>query len=417
MDVILSLFFSQFNLACQSWKATLVGALHNAGMMLSMVFTGWISDKLGRKPAVIVCAFGGCVGVFKIFVTNFNLYLALEFLESFIASGLYNVGIIMLVEVGGETKRVTAGVLFSYAVYVGEVSYAVIAMGFKYWKYVIIAIYSPMFIYISYIFLLKESTRWQMIRGKMDEVKATFKSIAKTNKLNISDEEIDAMSDEDIRSKFNVQLQKERESMKDIIGSRSIMTRLAVSSVCFFTSSFLYYGLVVNAIYLPGDKYVNFILSSVASFPGDLIAYYCLNRFGRRITLQCGYITCAVFLIAQSYTPETIIWLKVLLFLIGKLGVVVCFTSIYTYSMELFPTSVRGSLFGWGTTVARVGGLLAPLTPLLAVKFTALPSIIFAATSIMSAIATSFTPETKYLPLFDTIAQVDAYKTDVSTHL
>lgn len=210
-----------------------------------------------------------------------------------------------MVEVGGETKRVTAGVLFSYAVYVGEVSYAVIAMGFKYWKYVIIAIYSPMFIYISYIFLLKESTRWQMIRGKMDEVKATFKSIAKTNKLNISDEEIDAMSDEDIRSKFNVQLQKERESMKDIIGSRSIMTRLAVSSVCFFTSSFLYYGLVVNAIYLPGDKYVNFILSSVASFPGDLIAYYCLNRFGRRITLQCGYITCAVFLIAQSYTPES----------------------------------------------------------------------------------------------------------------
>ncbi|XP_028173612.1 organic cation transporter protein-like [Ostrinia furnacalis] len=411
---------STFNLACQSWKATLVGTIHNAGMMLSMVTTGWISDKVGRKPAMIFCSFGGFVGVFKIFATNFNVYLAIEFLESFIASGLYNVGVILLIEIGGESKRVTAGVLFSYAVYLGEVVFAAISMGFKYWKHVMLAIYSPMVLYISYIFILKESTRWQMIRGKMGEAKSTFKLIARMNKVNISDDEIDVMSDEDMRSKFNVELQKEKENFKDIIGSKAIVTRLVVTAICFFTSSFLYYGLVVNAIYLPGDKYVNFILASVTSFPGDLIAFYCLNKFGRRITLQCGYLTCAVFLIAQTYTPEHIIWLKVLLFLIGKLGVVICFTSIYTYAMELFPTSVRGSLFGFGNTVARVGGMLAPLTPLLTAQFTALPTILFAVTSVLSAFATSFTPETKYLPLFDTIAQINAYKTaesDVNTHL
>lgn len=61
-------------------------------------------------------------------------------------------------------------------------------------------------------------------------------------------------------------------------------------------------------------------------------------------------------------------WLKVGLFLIGKLGVVICFTGIYTYSLELFPTSVRGSLLGWGNTAARIGSMLAPLTPLLVSK-------------------------------------------------
>lgn len=70
------------------------------------------------------------------------------------------------------------------------------------------------------------------------------------------------------------------------------------------------------------------------------------------------YLTNEIFISAIS-------WLKVLLFLCGKFSVVVCFTGIYTYSLELFPTSVRGTLMGVGNTTARVGSMLAPLTPLL----------------------------------------------------
>lgn len=194
--------------------------------------------------------------------------------------------------------------IFSYAVYVGEVAYAIMAMSFKYWKHIIIAIYSPMILFITYIYLIKESTRWQMIRGKMQAAKSTFKTVARMNKLNITSAEIDALTDEEIRSKFNVELQIEKESFKDILASKEIMIRLGVTSVCFFTSSFLYYGLVVNTIFLPGDKYTNFIMASVTSFPGDLIAFYCLNKFGRRITLQCGYTMCAVFMVIQVYAPE-----------------------------------------------------------------------------------------------------------------
>lgn len=162
-----------------------------------------------------------------------------------------------------------------------------------------------MVLFISYTLLLKESTRWQMIRGKMQEVKATFKCIARMNNLKVSNEEIDALSNEQIRTKFNVAIQKEKESIHDIIGSKEIMIRLAVTSVCFFSSSFLYYGSVVNSVYLPGDKYINFILSSATSFPGDLIAFFSLNKFGRKWTLQWSYVVCALFLIAQAYTPSS----------------------------------------------------------------------------------------------------------------
>ncbi|XP_023947783.2 organic cation transporter protein [Bicyclus anynana] len=408
---------SELNLGCQSWKATLVGSVHNAGMVMSMIITGWIADKVGRKPTIIVCSIGGAVGFFKIFITNYYGYLGVEFLESVLASGLYTVAVVLLIEIGGESNRVLAGVIFSYAVYVGEVLFAFIAMGLKYWKTLILVVYSPMILFIAYIIILKEGTRWQLLRGRTEEAKETLKLTAKINKINVNQKEIDEISGEDLRFKFNIVMQKQKESIKDILASKETMLRLIVTSICFFTSSFVYYGLAVHSVLLPGNKYTNFVLTSLASFPGDFLALFTFKKYGRKISLQSGYICSAVFLIAQTYTPNSLSWLKILLFLCGKLSVVVCFTGIYTYSLELFPTSVRGTLVGVGNTAARIGSMLAPLTPLLSNELDALPSILFSTTAVLAALLLTFTPETKTLPLFDTIAQIDAYKSKVMTHL
>ncbi|KAF9799976.1 hypothetical protein SFRURICE_000988 [Spodoptera frugiperda] len=365
---------AELNLACQPWKINLVGGIHNAGMIVSMIFTGWIADKIGRKPTFIICAVGASIGVFKIFMTNYYCYLALEFLESVMGSGLYTVGVVLLIEVGGSSKRVLAGIFFSYAVYV--------------------VVYAPMALFGLYVYCLRESTRWQMIRGRLVEAKETLKVMVRTNKIDLPEKEIDDASDDQMRLMFDVVEQKEKEDMKVIIGSKEIMTRLSVTSFSFFTSSFLYYGSLVHVVLLPGNKYTNFILAAFTSFPGEMLAYYTFNKYGRRITLQCA-----------------LSWLKVILFLVGKLGVVICFTGIYTYSLELFPTSVRGTLLGWGNTAARIGSMLAPLTPLLITEIPALPSFLFSSCAVMAALLLTFTPETKNLPMFDTIAQVDSYKT------
>lgn len=293
-----------------------------------------------------------------------------------------------VIEVGGDTKRVAAGVLFSYAIYVGEVLFAFIAMGLQYWKWLVLAAYAPSFLFVFYGIILRESTRWQLLRGKGSKAKETFKLIAKINKWNIPYDAIDAINEDDLRLKLNIASQKERESMRDIINSKEIMIRLGVASFCFFTTSFVYYGLAVQAVSLPGDKYLNFALTSLTSFPGDLLAFFTFSKYGRRISLQGGYISCGIFITAQAFAPDckfyplfnfnsklyifiyldffsAISWLKVALFLLGKLGTALCFTGIYTYSLELFPTSVRGTLFGFCNMFARIGSTLSPLTPLL----------------------------------------------------
>ncbi|KAI8422034.1 hypothetical protein MSG28_009933 [Choristoneura fumiferana] len=38
-------FNKNFNLACQEWKRTLVGTVHNIGMLVSLPILGYISDR------------------------------------------------------------------------------------------------------------------------------------------------------------------------------------------------------------------------------------------------------------------------------------------------------------------------------------------------------------------------------------
>ncbi|XP_026319036.1 solute carrier family 22 member 12-like [Hyposmocoma kahamanoa] len=239
--------------------------------------------------------------------------------------------------------------------------------------------------------------------------------MSKMNKLKVTTKEIDEISDEDLRLKFNVQVQIEKESIREIMHSKEIVIRLLVTSVCFFSASFIFCGLMVHSVFLPGNKYTNFALVSLTSFPGDILAYFTFIKFGRRVSLQYAYFATALFIVCQAYTPDSISWLKIVLYLLGKFGVVVCFTGIFTYSMELFPTSVRGSLVGCGNTVARLGSMLSPLTPLLTTEMSTLPAILFSSTAILAGSLLAFTPETKTMPLFDTIEQVEAYKAKTAT--
>ena len=46
---------------------------------------------------------------------------------------------------------------------------------------------------------------------------------------------------------------------------------------------------------------------------------------------------------------------------IGKFAVACCFSILYTFSAELYPTCVRSSALGLNSSMARVGGAVSPL--------------------------------------------------------
>lgn len=59
-----------------------------------------------------------------------------------------------------------------------------------------------------------------------------------------------------------------------------------------------------------------------------------------------------------SYAP-------LLLYMAGKLCITMAFATVYVFTAELFPTTLRHSLLGICSMTGRVGSILSPQTPLL----------------------------------------------------
>ncbi|NXD46185.1 S226B protein, partial [Copsychus sechellarum] len=84
---------------------------------------------------------------------------------------------------------------------------------------------------------------------------------------------------------------------------------------------------------------------------------------------------------------------------IGKGALAASFNCAYIFTGELFPTVIRQTGMGLGGTMARVGGMVAPLVHLTADVSPVLPLVIYGAAPIVSALATAALPETRHAAL------------------
>ncbi|XP_063829330.1 solute carrier family 22 member 1-like [Ostrinia nubilalis] len=259
---------SYLDLACQPWKINMVGTIHNLGMLFAMLVTGWLADRFGRKFTSIFCLTACFVGIFKIFASSYPVYLTLEFVEALLSGGSYSVGTIIMLEIAGRRHRILSGVVFAYAIYMGETCFATLAMFVPNWKTLIEVVYGPCMLFLILIFYLDESPRWLILNGKTDQAIHNLKMIAKTNDIKINEQDLCNVDDKKLKQMFDIQNYETREGLLEVFKSKEMMKRLLVGYMVRFTSSFVYYGLMINSVYLPGNKYTNFLLATVMSRGG-----------------------------------------------------------------------------------------------------------------------------------------------------
>ncbi|KPI99795.1 Organic cation transporter 1 [Papilio xuthus] len=385
---------------------------------------GEINYRFGRKPIFIFCLVGSCIGHFKAFTSDYYIYVVIELIEAVITGGAYttiygdltniiNVNVWMdgclfeVMEIGGKKNRLLAGVIYAFGIYTGESVFAVMAMYVPYWKNLIKVIYTPPIFIISYVYFLKESPRWQIVSGKTECAKETLLLISKANKVNINKDKLINMNGEELKKEFKIDNCQQKETFRDAMKSREIMKRLVIGSFARFAACLVYYGLIINSVSLPGNKYTNFFLSSLMSYPGDLMALYLMNNVGRKLTLVYGYIICGLLCVASVCFPDDYTWVNTAFFLVSKMVVSGCFIGVVTYTIELYPTSVRGTLIGISALVASIGNILAPLTPIMKTFSPVLPSLTFGALAVIAGLLITMTPETKDSALMDTVEQVE----------
>ncbi|CAK1555075.1 unnamed protein product [Leptosia nina] len=399
---------AEFDLGCQPWKATLIGTVHNLGLVFSFVLSGFISDRYGRKIIIVSTPLMvGIAGLLKSFAMDYWTLLALEFLET--ALGYGNASMVLSLEAVSHKNRVMYSCISDILANFGGAFFGLIAWKVPYWRHLTRAIYAPLLIVVFYIFLVDEGVRWLLAHNKRHEAVQVLNKVAKINNITLSNKAQEMLTSITAQKTAVDKAERSEEvpQIFTVLRSKTLLLRMALIAACFICSSFVFSGAIINSVSISGSKYLNFSIMMLVQVPTRFVTALTLTRFGRRAPICVAYCLCAVFFMASAFVPKSIWWASVLFYIAGKMCSSYGNFSMYVVAMEIFPTTSRNSLTNVANIVGRLGSVLAPQAPLLENIMPGLPSIVFAIAALGPAILALLLPDTSQSVLPDQVSDVE----------
>ncbi|XP_030020717.2 organic cation transporter protein [Manduca sexta] len=394
-----------FDLGCQEWFRALAGTLNSVGTLLVLPIIGFVSDKFGRRVALIVSVFNlALFGLIRAFSINYPMYLALQLIQTTLGAGTFSSAYIFATEFVGPKYRVFTSATCTSMFAVGQVILGSVAWLIQPWRYMIMALHIPCFLIIIYYWILSESVRWLLSKQRFDDAKKVLEKAARINKKEISEKSMQALLTPPAALEHKV----ERPGVfKTIIKSPILLRRVCTTPIWWITTTFVYYGLSINSTSLSDTMHLNYILTCAIEIPGFYTAVLVLDRIGRRATLSTAFIFSAACNLAFAFIPDDMTVVRLIIFLLGKFGISTVFTSLYLFTSELYPTEYRHSLLAFSSMVGRIGSITAPLTPVLMEYWAGIPSVMFASMGFLSGVLVLTQPETLGTRMPDTLAEAE----------
>lgn len=328
---------------------------------------------------------GGILGIVKSLSTSYIMFAAMEFITALATGGTYMTIFVMAIEYAGPSQRVFGGALISAIYSSSQVLAGVLAMFFHNFRTFLQVLFVPNFLVFTFIWLVPESTRWLLTKGKLKQARKIILRAAKINGVTLSESSLSSLYDISKDTKMRiikeveavVTTEQSSSTMESVfenerrnpfllaIKSKSLILRLINCLFCWFTNSFIYYGLNINSVALAGNKYTNYIFVNLVEVPAVFGAYYLMDKIGRKKTLCSCLLISGIACVASEFVADDADAARLILYIIGKCGVTISFTILYVFSSELFPTYLRHSFMNACSTFGSVGSMIAPQTPLL----------------------------------------------------
>ncbi|XP_049703477.2 organic cation transporter protein [Helicoverpa armigera] len=400
-------------LACDEWRRSLVGTVCTFGTLTAMPITGFVSDRWGRRVALTINAVNTAwIGLTRYWADTYIGFILTEFAEATFGYGLYSSLYILLTEEVGPDYRVAIGAALKTCFAMGQMTLGLLAWAVPNWRTLTLVLYIPQFLTIAYYWLISESVRWYMSKGRFEESEALLKKMAKVNGTQVSDtslEELRRTAEEKLRSSAD-ETQKSGEPwlIVQVFRHKRVLLACVVSPIWWITTTFIYYGLSLNAVNMSGNKYLNYVAVAAVEIPGFWTAYYLMGKIGRKAVLTGAFWLCSACQLAYVLMPQGLYVASLVVYLIAKLAIAMVATSIYVYTAELYPTKHRHSLFAFSSMMGRIGSMMAPLTPAFGAQwFAELPFVLFGSLALVSGALIFLTPETLGTTLPDTLDQAE----------
>ncbi|KAK4305498.1 hypothetical protein Pmani_022604 [Petrolisthes manimaculis] len=267
---------------------------------------------------------------------------------------------------------------------------------------------------------IDESPRWLIVRGHHDRALQVLQKAARWNNTSLPPEHHMRKLMTDITEESTTKPTRGKRGLivwlQDIFNQLYILIRTRMMrriSLCVFLSMLVsglaYYGLSIGGEAFHFSPYVYMALSGVMEIPGATVAIPIVNTFGRRRSNIFCYTVAGLVILCLYFIPKSIVWLSVALAMLGKLTISAAYQILYLHSTELFPTEVRIRGSGTASMMAKMGSFIAPfITQSLRDVWSGAPSVVLGSSALLGAVSTFLLPETKGVPLYDTVAKLES---------
>ncbi|KAH8311117.1 hypothetical protein KR044_004483, partial [Drosophila immigrans] len=380
---------SEWDLVCdKEYLKNVAEMFFLLGVASGGIISGFLSDKFGRKTMLFIStALQTIFGLWLYFCSSFELYLTLRALLGLVSVSVTYSALILAIEYVDGKWRTIAGM---YNLFPLPISYMIIS-GLAYltqdYQRLQLCIGIPGIFLCFLWFVVPESPRWLLVKGRIEEVKRIIEAAARFNgrqlppDYQLTPPTQESSSGEDVTNLFR----------------SSYLRRISICFLCiWFIINLVYYGLILNMSSFGGNVYLNSALAGLVEVPAIAVAMYIITKVGKKwvfcVTLFSAGVAC--FCAALTEGIEDILWLKITFLMMGKFTISASNTIMPVYTAELYPTAIRNVGVGACNMAAGISLILTPYLSLLNKIEDHLLMALLTAFSIFGGVVVLFLPET-----------------------
>uniref|UniRef100_A0A667WQZ3 Major facilitator superfamily (MFS) profile domain-containing protein n=1 Tax=Myripristis murdjan TaxID=586833 RepID=A0A667WQZ3_9TELE len=375
---------SEWNLVCENaWKVPFSISTYYIGVLIGSFISGQLSDRFGRKPvffwAMAIMTISALIQAASV---SWVMFCVINCVRGVAQISNYITSLVLASEILSQSARVTFSMLgHSLFFAIGYACLPLFAYLIQGWRMLLVVSAIPGLLYIPVWWVIPESPRWLLQRGRVADAERVIRNAAKKNR--VPTPEVIFTPDECLELMVLIK------SLCFLKHSRHVYPALflRISSSHRAAITMVFYGLSLNTSNMRGNAYLN-------------------SFFSAAIDIVASVAVWLITLLIIKLVPEDMPVMSQVFALLGKLGVSGAYSSIYLIATELFPTVVRNMGLGVASTAARVGSIISPYVVYLGVYSKILPYIVFGAISLIAAAVSFLLPDTTNSKLPDHISQV-----------
>ena len=236
-----------------------------------------------------------------------------------------------------------------------------------------------------------ESPKFLYSKGRYDELKVSFETIKKWNRVKDEDANVDQLV-QDLKDAKHGQANRQSSFFKDLkilYNSREHRRSLTAVVGLWIYAAFNYYLIGYYVKYFPGDVFVNFMTMTVAEVLAPITLRLVQGRWPIQMVYRNLQYGCAIsaflYILNQHYgwvsiVPALILLIRIFVKSLYSLG--------YYANGKLFPTLVKTSIFSLTNGVGRPFSALSTIVN----EYTSHPGEIFLATSLLFSLLSPLFP-------------------------